>query len=537
MMRRLKKHLGVVPVVLLVSVIGVMVFHFSRAATPFISAEAESGAATGNASKIADSTASGGSVIRFSANAANTGFLPFTMPSQTALKASDKKVFAHYFPPYPKSLDNKEASVDYYTKNYLSPSGENGKHEAYGGSLRERPLPQPVGGTNWRVDNMKIEVKQATNAGLDGFTVDILGTSGQNWDNVKYLLQGAEQADPNFKILLMPDSNGSGVAAGQESFAAAIASIADSKSVYRLPDGRLVISPFYPDNSKTGAAWWKSWLDLMKSKYNIDVAFVPCFLSFSTTNQAAFKSFSYGYSNWGNRSPTAQSNNASYIQRSHNDGKIWMQPVSMQDERPNQSLFYESYNTENLRTTWQSAAGGADWIQIPTWNDYSEGAEISPSTQIGWGPLDISSYYLQKFKFGSEPTINKDVLYLSHRTQFWQATKAPASTQTKFMAIASGSATPRDTVEVLSFLTAAAKVTIKVGSTSTTYDAPAGVFARTVPLGLGSISVTAARDNTPIASINSPFPVQPDFIQQDLQYHVMSSTRGNNGIGHYNDGL
>ena len=57
-----------------------------------------------------------------------------------------------------------------------------------------------------------------------------------------------------------------------------------------------------------------------------------------------------------------------------------MQAVSAQDERPYASTYDEADNTANLRMTWTAAINGADWVQIPTWNDYSEGTEISPST-------------------------------------------------------------------------------------------------------------------------------------------------------------
>ena len=44
----------------------------------------------------------------------------------------------------------------------------------------------------------------------------------------------------------------------------------------------------------------------------------------------------------------------------HGRGGIWMQPVSVQDERPNQSLYDEADNSENLRVTWTAAIADAD---------------------------------------------------------------------------------------------------------------------------------------------------------------------------------
>ena len=46
------------------------------------------------------------------AAAAGSTYLPFDMPSTATLRASGKKVFAHYVPWFPLSFDNKDASVD-----------------------------------------------------------------------------------------------------------------------------------------------------------------------------------------------------------------------------------------------------------------------------------------------------------------------------------------------------------------------------------------------------------------------------------------
>ena len=449
--------------------------------------------------------------------------LPFTLPSQAILKGSSKKVFAHYFTPYPISIDNKPAARDYYDLQYLNPTGEGSKHAAYGGFLRERPLPRPADpSTNYLVNDMKTEVLRASNAGLDGFAVDILSISGYNWDRFKALLQAAPHADPNFRIIIMPDSTASGVGAGADAFAAAIAGIVNdpayNKSLFRLKDGRLVVSPFYPE--KQGAAWWQDWLRIMKSRYGIDIAFVPCFLNYGA-NANAFQSFSYGFSNWGNRNPASNSNLSANITDAHHRGKIWMQPVSLQDTRPNQAIYDEANNSENLRVTWNAAIRGADWVQIPTWNDYSENAQISPSTHIGWGPLNISSYYLTRYKTGAAPTINRDVLYLSHRIQPHAAT--PTGRQTSLMRLRTGSSPARDTVEVLSFLTAPATITVKVGNTTNTYSAPAGVFAKTYPLRAGKVSAVAVRDSTTVAEVISPFPVVQAPPVQDLNYYFSIS--------------
>ena len=523
--------LPLVGVVTATVLIGVGLIALTRAATPAASIELENGLLSSDVTNVSDVGASGGKAIKFG-SAVATGSLPFSLSSQTSLKGSPKKVFAHYFTPYPISLDNKAAAQDYYTINYNNPAGESNKFYAYGGFFRQRPLPRPVSAaTTWQLDDMKTEVRRATNAGLDGFTLDILSLTGSNYDRMKLLLQAASETDPSFKIVLMPDGTSSATA-DVNTLASSVAGLASQyNSLYKLADGRLVISPFAPE--RQGAAYWQNWVTIMKSTYNIDVAFVPCFLNYSA-NVATFAPFSYGFSNWGNRSPATNQNIATNINDAHARGKIWMQPVSLQDERPSKSVYDEANNTDNFRLTWSGAtANNADWIQIPTWNDYSEGAEIAPSTHTGWSPLNLASYYLSKFKFGTAPIISKDVLYVSHRVQLAGATPDPAAGNTSLMQLRVGSSPARDTVEVLSFLKAPGNITVKIGSATYAYAAPAGEFTQIYPLQVGIVTANLSRSGTAVVSVDSPFNVLDLFTAQDEQYHFVSSALSN-GIGDLN---
>ncbi|MEU4695788.1 endo-1,3-alpha-glucanase family glycosylhydrolase [Nonomuraea dietziae] len=443
------------------------------------------------------------------------GPLPFAMPSTATLRASERKVFAHYFTPYPISLNNRAGADDYYTKHYLTPTGESNKHLAYGGLLRDRPIPRGVLSGDWQLADMKQEIETAVEAGLDGFTVDVLSLTSAHWERLNTLIKAADAVDPGFKIVLMPDMTS--LKTDAATLAAAMAKLATAKSVYRLPDRRLVISPFKAEGQS--AAWWTNFMKIMKDTHGITVAFVPVFLNFPS-NAAAFAPISYGFSNWGNRSPAGQSGIASNIAKAHELKKIWMQPVSVQDERPNQGIYDEANNTENLRVTWEkSISGGADWIQLTTWNDFSEGTQFAPSVHNGGAYLDISSYYLTWWKTGKAPAITRDTLYLTHRTQF-AAARPTSGTQTKFMLPRSGTSAPRDTVEVLSFLTRAATVKASIGGVEKTYAGQAGLQAKTFPLAYGTNKASVGA-----VTVTSPWQVKKDFTVQDLQYHAVSSGR------------
>jgi hypothetical protein len=339
-----------------------------------------------------------------------------------------------------------------------------------------------------------------------------------------------------FKVVLMPDLAG-GIGAGTDAdFAIAnklvrFLALIDQKfpqTAFHLPDGRLVVSPFKAEGRP--AAWWKYVLTKLKTDHGIDVAFVPCFLNY-TANVDAFASISYGLSHWGDRDAGTNAGIGSRIIDAHARQKIWMQPVSVQDVRPNQSLYNEANNTENLRATWAGASRGADWVQIVTWNDYAEGTEVAPSTHIGWGPLDLIAYYAVAYKTGA-PQIKRDVLYLSHRIQPFAALptdqgvgnpKVP--TLMKLYTAPPRHSLPRDKVELLSMLTEAAQVRVVIGGVVHTYVAPAGVHVETFDLAIGKVSATASRGATTVASVVSPFPVVARPPIQDLLYHFAVSSR------------
>jgi hypothetical protein len=456
--------------------------------------------------------------------------LPFNMVASSTLSASPHKVFGWYVPDFPISIDNKPSDEDYYTTQYLNPEGEGGKHAAYGGFLRERPLPRPVDlSANWQLDDMETEVSRASAAGLDGFIYDLfsISTSSPYWTRLQLLIQAADASGPNFKIMLAPDGSSiynQGLSAA--ALAGAIAGVANHPGVLHLSDGSLVISSFAPEEE--GAAWWQSWINIMQNQYGIKVDFVPVFVNDTVGNTDAFAPFSYGLSNWGNRSPSAEESLAANIDTAHALGKIWMQPVAAQDERPYAGIYLEADNTENFRDTWNAAiSDGADWVMFPTWNDYSENTEISPSTGIGWSFLDLASYYLTRFKTGEWPAIVRDVIYVSHRVQFANTPPETSGGKTSLMRLVSAPASSpsRDDVEVLSFLTATSTIEVDIGGSTQQVVASAGESASLSPLAPGQISAQVVRNGQVITSVASPYIVQTSFPIQDESYRIVSSGR------------
>ncbi|WP_037851544.1 glycoside hydrolase family 71 protein [Streptomyces sp. NRRL S-340] len=452
------------------------------------------------------------------ADRADTTALPFDLPAAQVLRAGPHLVFAHYFPPYPLSLDNQPAAHDYYARNYLTPQGEQGRHAAYGGLLRDRPLPVPRSPGDWQLADLEKEVRTARDAGLDGFTVDLLSLAGPNRQRVDLLLRAAHRVDPGFRIVLMPDMTS--LHTDPRTLADALARLAASPAAHRLADGRLVVSPFKAEAQDP--AWWSQVTARLRD-HGIRTALVPVFLDFRA-NAERFAPISYAFSSWGNRSYTRQGDVPGDVRLAHALGKKWMQAVSVQDARPNQGVYDEAGNTATLRSTWNHAiSDGADWVQLTTWNDYSEGSQFAPSLHNGHTYLDISSYYLTRFKTGAWPRIVRDTVYVTSRVQFTDTRSAPL--QPRLMRPRPGTAAPRDQVEVLTFLTAPATVLAQAGTVPHTYRAPAGVHARYLELSPGRTKAVVRRGDTTVTEVTTRYPARRTVTVQDLQYYGVSSRR------------
>jgi hypothetical protein len=448
-----------------------------------------------------------------------SGSMPVAVPHNAAGNTS-KLVFAHYFPAYPISLDNKPAASDYYSTGYLNPGGEGGSHAAYGGLLRDRPLPKANVPGDWRLTDAQTEVAQASQSGIDGFLLDVLSLSGQNWTYENDIMKAAAQT-PTFRVAPELDMTTSVGSSSTSTVADSLHQLWSTGGGYRLSDGRYLLSGF--EAEARPASWWQSLFSTLGSKYGIKVAFVPTLLNPSDANLSAFAPISYGLGSWGVRTPTSIASAPNYAAKAHALGVKWMAPVAVQDERPRSGLYAESDNTEALREGWTRAiSDGADMVQIPTWNDYSEGTSIAPSEAHGYSFLQLNAYYEAQFKSGSTPALAKNLVVVTHRNEFHNAVP---SDQSKLMqpTLSGTSTPPRDDVEVLTLLKSAATVTAQVGGTTTSYTAPAGLYAKLIPLQYGSVSVHVAPSGSPALSVTSPEQVVRTPKVQDLQYYASSA--------------
>jgi Glycosyl hydrolase family 71 len=285
-----------------------------------------------------------------------------------------------------------------------------------------------------------------------------------------------------------------------------ITSVASSPAAYHLADGRLVVSPF--DAGLDSAAWWLAVINRLNSQ-GIHVAFVPTFLGW-TQYAEPFEAISYGYSDWGSATvdgAIALEGDPDIVHSAYK--KIFMMPVDPQQFRPKDFLFWEASNSAAFRSAWNgSIQGDADWVQLVTWNDYSESSAVAPTTDatlqrsIGTGYYNLNGYYASWFLTGQQPKITHDVLYYFYRRE---PTSAAASGQSQQDTIGKGVA--ENNIELLAFLTTPGVLKITIGGKTFTQNAAAGVSSFKIPTQPGIPLFTLSRSGADVFAFNGGVPI------------------------------
>lgn len=462
---------------------------------------------------------------------------------QTPL-SSDKMVVAHYFTPYPIKISN--VVNDEYFTSYLNPAQST--YADRGGLSRNRPenrnvIPGVTTAQSWALD-MEQEIAWAKESGIDGFVVDILGASGRNYDLAGILIDAAHRLNNGFRVIPMLDCNGNTALSGVATSAAGIARYAGKNGSHYLPDGRFLVT-FFKMEGQT-PEFYDQLATTLRNSYGLEPAFIGVFNSYNQNNinlyskvggtsSGAKKDYMYGVGAWGIGGDPAAINAASnHTALAHSNGLIHMGPVSGQNVRHTQNTYDEGANTEGFRAAWTKAINnGYDMVQYVTWNDYSEGGDIQPSTAKGHVPVDLGAWYIKRYKEGAFPEILRDVAILTHRTQFARVDSASevSGSQTKFTTqrVLPTRTPARDMVEVLTFLTESATVNVQVGANNYTYTAPKGMNAQLYPLavaGVGDITVQVVRNGVTVVNHATHSHVRQTPVIEDKIYHWSQSIRG-----------
>ena len=431
---------------------------------------------------------------------------------------SKRPVIVHYFPTFPLTIGGRDPDKDYYAQHYLRRDGENGKFAAYGGMLRERPLPGPKAAKQKKSD-LRVEVARAARIGIDVFGVDLLRLNGKLAEMPHALLDAAQDADPRFRVAIEPDMSSMRKVTLDE-LAEYLLNFARHPAAFRTADGRLVVMPFRAELRPP--EFWKALLDRMAAAGE-PVAFIPIFIEPKGMRQYADLSVAVTRGVTGDAG--AGEAQRTFGRRATTIGyPAWIATVTPQDSRAKYGLAAEAEGSMSLTEAFKAGIdGGASGVHVMTWNDYSEATELQPSTATRFAYYDIAAYYIAWFKTGAPPVIERDGFVGLHRRQLFRPGNRALGKPWKMRG------RPRvDIVEMTAFLTAPAELAITSGGQTFRQSAPAGLQRFTAPAAVGPVSMSIVRKGTVVARCRSPWKIEAEPDRQDPLYAGFSSLRGCN---------
>jgi len=200
---------------------------------------------------------------------------------------------------------------------------------------------------------------------------------------------------------------------------------------------------------------------------------------------------------------------------------------------PNNARVFENNGFESMRSQWIAAIeGGADWVELVTWNDWGESTYLAPFggprdrdvLNYHWGPLlshegflRASRYYIDWFRSGKKPAIRVDSVFYFYRLHPKTA-EATINLRNGEIGQPTGAARLNDRIFFTAFLTAPATLLVTVGGVRATVSLKAGISNVSVPMRLGSIIVTMRRGDVTIKSKRLEFPIVADGRSGNFNY-------------------
>lgn len=442
---------------------------------------------------------------------------PFRLHPQGA---PGKIVIAHYFPPFPLSIDNKPAAQDYYAVHYLNGEGEKGKFRAQRGFLRQRPLPVPAGpADDFIAANLAREVARASRIGIDAFGIDLLSVAPDSrlWKSSLLMLDVAHAVAPTFKIVPEPDM-GSLRTVTLDVLVDALDQFAVHSSTYKLADGRMLVMPMAAE--RRDAQFWGALRDRMAAKGH-PIVLVPDYVD--PAPMAANAAVSWGATFWGNRDVLAGDRALRMAAIAKKAGIAhWFMPVAPQDARPKSYVFMEARNSAAFRAQWDAAiASRSTGVHLLTWNDYSEATEIAPSSFSQFLFYDLSAYYIAWFKTGAPPPVTADALYYVQRNQILD----PAQADRGRGPILRGGTPMANDVELVALLKRPGRLVIDMNGRRYVKDVLAGLQTLRAPAAVGTPVFSLMRGGKRILRKVSDWPIAARPDRHDATYGGGSSTR------------
>ncbi|MDE3274858.1 MAG: endo-1,3-alpha-glucanase family glycosylhydrolase, partial [Verrucomicrobiota bacterium] len=424
--------------------------------------------------------------------------------ASTGHNPHERRIYAHYMGCAPAG----NGAIHYYKSK--TAEGFRGHTNAYqldsyslasGGYYDNWPLVPSTAGLSPE-ENARLEISRARRFGIDGFAFDAWAGGKSAMDLLDVFFRVAEEMKVDFGLTICFDPSCHGGVEGATQLdkyvntAKFVLRHRDSPNLARM-DGRPLFFGYYSSGIDY-APKDKPLAERLRREKEAWTAFrerigEPVFLHGSMDAYALDKSVDWklvgraaaeiydavgGFlgtdCNWGN--------NADLIAAVRAGGKTWSQPMFYQYSNKSGGILTRK-GLSWLRDNWAAAiANDSRLIQFVTWNDYGEETILAPSTGGAYTVPRINAWYVEKWKTGKDPQIEKDEVHVVYRRAVGQPEPFPLQARRV--------ADLPTCLEVTTFLIAPARVQVKGYGD---YDAPAGMFVKEFELKTGLVAVRVRR--------------------------------------------
>ncbi|KAE9402282.1 glycoside hydrolase family 71 protein [Gymnopus androsaceus JB14] len=337
------------------------------------------------------------------------------------------------------------------------------------------------------------DIVAAQAIGIDGFA---LNTAVDDYEVDRYTdaFAAAEAAD--FKFFISFDMTYDWASADMVSLVQTYA----SSSAYYQWNGLPLVSTYDGDNQDND--FWQDFKDALEDA-GITISLAPAFVDFRDPSEATgmFETYTSidGFFNWWSwpedvAADLTTATDLAYqagISAAGRTGPYIMAVSPWQFKELGGELDWVEQSDELWKYRWEQAISDVkpDIVEIVTWNDYGEShyiSDINPNVDLGdLAPLYVNGfvhagwrtmaqYYISWYKTGTAPAITED------QVVYWYRAYPKAITCSEGD-LPRNSDFPSDSVFAFSMLTSAATITLTVGDSTASFDAPAGIAIGSVP--------------------------------------------------------
>ncbi len=295
------------------------------------------------------------------------------------------------------------------------------------------------------LDGYRREIREAQAAGIDGFALNVGAWSGPDTyykARLKLIYEAALRSSNGFKLFLSAELTNA-------------VDIVEMVSAYGTHpnafehQGKVVLSTYgqndIPAQRQAGVDWAGFVFPALAAR-GVSVFFIPHFwpdpvaeLPTYADGRRLLKKYAdtvaglFLFGGAGLPVQLAQSN-ADYTRAVHEAGKVFMASVTPHywgcSQREAGRRYFEFDACEGLALQWHSIIEAQpDWVEIVTWNDWNESTYVAPTDDPGKylsvlrsprrnshaAYLEFSKRYIEWYKTGKEPIIDRDAVFCSYR--------------------------------------------------------------------------------------------------------------------------